>query len=378
MLEYRITLFELLGFKVNVDLSWVFLAILVTWSLALGAFPFWHPGYSAVTYWSMGFAGMLGLVFSLVFHELSHSLVARHYGLPIKGITLFIFGGVAEMEEEPKDAKTEFLVAIAGPIASFALAAGFHLIGQAGGGIGAPEPVVGVVEYLAFINLLLGGFNLIPAFPLDGGRVLRAALWHRRGDLRSATRTASNSGKILGVALMVLGGVNVIYGNFVGGMWWFLIGLFVRGAAEASYQQLAAKRIFEGEPVSRFMTHETVAVPPNLSIRRFVEDYVYDYHYDLFPVVEGRRLIGCVHTRQVKAVPRESWGMHRVDEIMSPCTKDNTVGPETDAVAAMALMRRTGASRLIVARDDGALVGIVALKDMLELFALKMDLEGPA
>jgi Zn-dependent protease len=371
-----ITLFELLGFKIRVDISWLLLAVLVTWSLALGVFPLWYEGLAPATYWWMGFAGMLGLVFSLVFHELSHSVVARHYGLKIKGITLFIFGGVAEMAEEPKSAKVEFWMAIAGPIASFALALAFYLAAGLGEAQGLPVPVNGVLNYLAFINLLLGAFNMIPAFPMDGGRVLRAALWHWRGDLRQATRIASNAGKTFGLLLIALGVLNVVTGNFIGGMWWFLIGMFVRGAAESSYQQMLSRRLFEGEPVRRFMTHETVAVPPELPLDRFVQDYVYEHHYDLFPVVSGQRLVGCIAVRQLKTQPREKWPYLAVRDLMVPCTEENTVDPGMDAIEAMALMNRTGSSRLVVAVGD-RLVGIVVLKDMLELFNLKMDLEGP-
>ena len=370
-----ITLFELLGFKIRVDSSWVLLAVLVTWSLAAGAFPLWYEGLSQATYWWMGLAGMLGLVFSLIFHELSHSVVARHYGLPIKGITLFIFGGVAEMTEEPRSAKVEFWMAIAGPLASFFLAVFFFLLGLLAEAAGLSVPLTGVLEYLGFINLLLGGFNLIPAFPMDGGRVLRAALWYWRGDLKQATRIASNAGKLFGMGLMALGVFSVVAGNFIGGMWWFLIGLFVRGAAASAYQQMLSRDLFEGEPVRRFMTHETVAVPQDLPLSRFVEDYVYTYHYDLFPVVTDGRLVGCIATRQLKAEPREKWPYLAVRDLMVPCTEENTVDPGMDAIEAMALMNRTGNSRLIVAVGD-RLVGIVALKDMLELFNLKIDLEG--
>ncbi|MPZ11398.1 MAG: CBS domain-containing protein [Kiloniellaceae bacterium] len=371
-----ITLFALLGFKVRVDISWVFLAVLVTWSLALGVFPLWYEGLATATYWSMGVAGMLGLVFSLIFHELSHSVVARRYGLPIKGITLFIFGGVAEMTEEPKSAKVEFWMAIAGPLASFALALAFYLVAGLGAALGLPLPINAVLEYLALINLLLGAFNMVPAFPMDGGRVLRAALWHWRGDFRQATRVAANAGKAFGLLLMALGLFSVITGNFIGGMWWFLIGLFVRGAAASSYQQMLSRSLFAGEPVRRFMTHDTVAVPPELPLDRFVQNYVYEHHHDLFPVVSGQRLLGCISVRQLKAEPREKWPYLMVGKLMMPCTEENTVDPGMDAIEAMALMNRTGSSRLIVAVGD-RLVGIVVLKDMMELFSLKMDLEGP-
>jgi Zn-dependent protease/CBS domain-containing protein len=371
-----ITIFELLGFKVRVDISWVFLAVLVTWSLALGVFPLWYEGLATATYWSMGVAGMLGLVFSLIFHELSHSVVARRYGLPIKGITLFIFGGVAEMTEEPKSAKIEFWMAIAGPLASFALALAFYLAAGLGAALGLPLPINAVLEYLALINLLLGAFNMVPAFPMDGGRVLRAALWHWRGDFRQATRVAANAGKAFGLLLMALGMFSVVTGNFIGGMWWFLIGLFVRGAAASSYQQMLSRSLFAGEPVRRFMTHDTVAVPPELPLDRFVQDYVYEHHHDLFPVVSENRLRGCIAVRQLKAEPREKWRYLTVSKLMMPCTEENTVDPGMDAIEAMALMNRTGSSRLIVAVGD-RLVGIVVLKDMMELFSLKMDLEGP-
>jgi CBS domain-containing protein len=239
-----------------------------------------------------------------------------------------------------------------------------------------PDPVLGVVRYLALINGLIAVFNLIPAFPLDGGRVFRAALWHWKGDFRWATRIAARVGETFGFLMIAFGVVNILTGNFVGGMWWFLIGLFLRAAAGASHYQLLTRRIFEGEPVRRFMSVDPVAVAPEISIRRFVEDYVYEYHYDLFPVAERERLIGCVASRQVKAVPRDEWNRHTIAEIMEPCTRENMIDAETDAVKAISIMRQSGNSRLMVVEND-RLVGIVALKDMLELFALKMDLEGP-
>jgi Zn-dependent protease len=376
MFGKRFVLFELFGFKVQADMSWLFLAMLVTWSLAQGYFPAFYPGLSPATYWKMGVLGMIGLFFSLVIHELSHSLVARHYGLSIKGITLFIFGGVAEMEKEPSSAKTEFLMAIAGPIASFTLAFGFNALFLAAKAQGLADSVVGVAAYLAFINVILGVFNLIPAFPLDGGRALRAALWHWKGDLRWATRLASRSGELFGFMLIFLGVFSVLRGDFVGGMWLGLIGLFLRGAASASFYQLMARQAFEGEPVWRFMTRDPVTVGPEVSLARLVEDYVYAYHYDLFPVVDGGRLVGLVSTRLIRQVPRPQWATTAVGDILAPPGPDNTVAPEADAVKALSIMRRSGNSRLMVAEGD-RLVGIVALKDLLNFLSLKMDLDRP-
>jgi len=370
-----ILLFRLLGFKIQADVSWLFLAVLVTWSLALGLFPVRYPDLPMSTYWSMGVAGAIGLFASLIFHELAHALVARTYGIPIKGITLFLFGGVAEMSEEPKYASVEFLMAIAGPISSFILSLGFYLLGLVTTVSGFPDPVVGVLRYLAFINLLLGAFNLVPAFPMDGGRVLRAALWHFKGDLRQATKTAARSGRGFGMILMVLGVYNVITGQFVVGMWWFLIGLFVRGAAATSYQQVLARGVFSGEPVARFMTRNPVTVSPSLPIQSFVDDYVYKYHHSVFPVVTDGRLVSYVLSRNVKSVSRQDWARRRVSEIATPCEADIVIEPTTDTVTAMSVMNRTGQSRLTVVAN-GRLVGILALKDLLDLFALRIDLEG--
>ncbi|MDH3909900.1 MAG: site-2 protease family protein [Rhodospirillales bacterium] len=374
MFGKRLVLFELFGFKVQADMSWLFLALLVTWSLAQGLFPAFYPGLPPATYWKMGVIGMIGLFFSLVLHELSHALVARHYGLSIKGITLFIFGGVAEMEEEPDSAKTEFLMAIAGPIASLALAAGFHGLTLAGAAQGVPDSVLAVAGYLAFINVVLAVFNLVPAFPLDGGRALRAALWYWKGDLRWATRLASRCGQVFGIVLISLGVLSVLTGDFIGGMWLSLIGLFLRGAASASYTQLITRQAFEGEPVSRFMTLDPVTVSLELSVESLIEDYIYGYHYDLFPVVDGPRLVGLVSTRQVREVPRAEWARARVADILVPCGPDNTIGPRADAVKALSVMRRGGNSRLMVA-DGDRLLGVIALKDLLEFLGLKMDLE---
>src|SRR5208282_1157904 len=216
---HRFTLFSLFGFKVRVDISLLFLALLVTWSLASAVFPPQLPGLDRATYWWMGVAGTIGLFFSLIFHELSHSLVARRYGLPIRGITLFIFGGVAEMSDEPPSAKAEFWMALAGPAASILLALLAWALSSLGAAAGLPEPVTAVVAYLALINAILAVFNLVPAYPLDGGRVLRAALWWRKGDIVAATRSAARAGGAFALLLMGLGVLQVVTGNFVGGIW---------------------------------------------------------------------------------------------------------------------------------------------------------------
>lgn len=370
----KITLFKIFNFKVKLDASWFFLALLISWSLAEGYFPAVYEGLPTVTYWWMGVIGALGIFFSIVFHELSHSLVARRYDLPIKGITLFLFGGVAEMESEPKSAKAEFFIAIAGPIASLLLAVAFYAVFLLFETWELPKPLLGIVRYLALINTVLAIFNLVPAFPLDGGRVLRAVLWGWTGNLQWATRIASNAGSVFGFVLMALGLLSIVTGNFVGGLWWFLIGMFIQAAASSQYYQQSVRHALEGESVERFMTTDPVTVSSGITVRDLVENYVYKYHHKIFPVMDGGKLVGCVTTRQIKEIPHENWATTDIRQIMTPCTKDNTIAPDADAITALERMQQTQSGRLMVVREN-RLVGVIALKDLLDLFALKIDLE---
>lgn len=291
MSKRKLRLFRLFGFDVGIDPSWIVLAILVAWSLSTGYFPFRYQALSPRQYWIMGIIGALGLFASIVAHEFCHSLVARRKGMPIKGITLFIFGGVAEMDEEPPKAQDEFLIAAVGPVSSLAMAALFYGLSRLGEAAAWPTAISGVMGYLGLINLILAAFNLVPAFPLDGGRILRAALWAWKGNLRWATRIASQFGRGFGLLLIALAVLRVLNGFFIGGMWLFLIGLFIRNAATMSYQQLLTRRALEGEPLERFMNRQPVTVPPDLKLDRLVEDYIYRHHHKLYPVVEGERLI---------------------------------------------------------------------------------------
>lgn len=371
-----IKLFNLFGFPIKLDLSWFIVAILITWTLATSVFPALVPfnaDLSRATYWVMGIFGALGLFASVVLHELGHALVARTRGLPICGITLFIFGGVAELEREPDDAKTEFLVAIAGPLVSVLLAIVCFGLGLLGRVAGLGLAFITVVEYLAIINALLVIFNLIPAFPLDGGRVLRSALWHWRGNLRQATRISSWIGAGFGFLMIGLGILSFILGNFIAGLWWLLIGLFLRSAATSSYRQLVVRQALEGEPVSRFMVTHPVTVSPQLSVRHLVEDYVYRHSYKLFPVVEDSRLRGCVTLAEVKSIAQERWDDATVAEIATNCSPKNTISPDEDAMEALSKMHRSGTSRLMVIQGD-RLLGIIALKDLMRFFSLKVDL----
>jgi Zn-dependent protease/predicted transcriptional regulator len=373
MFGKSIKLFSLFGFDVKIDISWLVLAFLITWSLAQGLFPYYFKDLSSATYWWMGIFGAIGLFFSIIFHELSHSLVARNFGLPIKGITLFVFGGVAHMEEEPPSAKAEFLMAIAGPVSSVVLGIIFYIL-RTVGKITWPLPVTGVLGYLAFINWILAGFNLLPAFPLDGGRVLRSVLWKWKNNIGWATRVASRIGTFFGFLLIAMGVIQFFSGNLIGGIWWFMIGMFLQNAARMSYQQLITRRALEGETVRNLMIKNPITVAPSIKIKDLVEDYVYRHHYKMFPVVEGENLVGCIATRQLREIPKDQWATKTVGEIASTCSKDNTIAPETDVIKVLSLMNRTRNSRFMVV-EGNKLIGLIALKDIMNFLSIKLDLD---
>jgi CBS domain-containing protein len=292
----------------------------------------------------------------------------------MRGITLFVFGGVAQMDDEPPSPGTEFWMAIAGPIASVLIAAAAFGLWQLSVRVEWPTPVGAVFWYLGFINTVLVVFNMLPAFPLDGGRILRSLLWQTMGSLRKATRISSMIGSAFGLLLIGLGVLQFIAGNFIGGMWWFLLGMFLYSAASMSYEQVLIRRALESEPIRRFVQPDVRTVPPSTSVQQFVDDYVYRYHFRLFPVVQDGQLMGCVKTGRVKELPRDQWPDREVSEIVEPCSDQNTIEPKADALKALAKMRRQGNSRLMVV-DNGHLEGIISLRDMMHLISVKIDLE---
>lgn len=377
MAKNQVTLFEIAGFAVKVDWSWAILAMLIAWSLAQGFFPSLYEGLPTAAYWWMGVAGVLGLFLSILLHELSHSVVARYYGLPIRGITLFIFGGVAELEEEPLSPRVEFRMAIAGPILSVVLGLVFYLLTWLGQGIGWSEPITGVTRYLASLNLILAAFNLVPAFPLDGGRVLRAYLWNRWRDMRRATRVAANAGIGFSLVLMGIGILSVVMGDFGTGIWWILIGLFLRSAAAGSYYDLRTRQAIKGRKVRDFMSDAPIAVSPQLNIRQLADDFVLRHHHEFFPVVDGGRILGSISMKEIKDIPRERWEATRIGAAMVPASEANLIDAQAEAMAALLVMQRQKASRLMVV-DGGALVGVLSLKDLLKRLSLQLELEDAA
>ncbi|MGH7970572.1 MAG: M50 family metallopeptidase, partial [Limisphaerales bacterium] len=343
-------------------------------SLARGIFPASVEGLPPATYWWMGVAGALGLFLSIVLHEFGHSVVARRFGIPMNGITLFIFGGVAEMGDEPPSPKSELLMAIAGPITSVVLGGIAYGLRRLSDAWAWPIESTVILAYLSWINFALAAFNLIPAFPLDGGRVLRSILWGVRGNVVSATRIASAIGTGFAFLLIFWGIVSFVFGNFIMGVWWVILGLFIQRVSRASYDRIRVREVLQGETVRHFMHRDLITVPPSISVKELVDNYVYRYYFKTFPVVDHDRLMGCVDLTRLKEVPRQEWEHRTAETVASPCSSENTIAPDAAATKALSAMSRNQLGRLLVV-DHERLVGIITLKDLLGFLSRKMELE---
>ncbi len=377
MFGKRFDLVTVLGVTLRVDSSWLVVAVLFSWLLA-GSFAVGYSELSTATHWIMGLSAVLGLFASVVLHEFGHAMMARQVGLSIRGITLFFFGGVAEMDSEPPSPAAEFLVAVAGPAVSFLLAVGSFVVYGLLWGVAVSPAALGVIEYLGIINLMLLVFNLVPAFPLDGGRVLRSILWFWKRDLRWATSIASRVGKGFGTLLIAYGIFEIIARqNLVGGLWKCLIGVFLRNAAQMSYRQVLLRGNLEGERVRRFMRTDFVVVPRAISVADLVQNYIYKHRLEMFPVVDNERLIGCVTTQEIKSLPQAEWSRQSVGAITIPCSAANTISSDASASAALTILGRSASNRLLVVENE-RLVGILVLEDLLQFLSLKNELEGPS
>jgi Zn-dependent protease len=328
-----IRLFKVLGIRISIDRTWFIVFVLIAWSLSFGYFPLHLPGLGKLTYVIMGVVSSLILFMCVLAHELSHSYVSNRLGLPVRGITLFIFGGVAELSKEPEDPKTELKIAVAGPMASAGLALIFYAASIATASFNAPT-LTAVTSYLAMINIMLVIFNMIPGFPLDGGRVLRALWWMRTKDLTGATRAASMVGKGFAVFLILSGLLQITRGGFIGGIWSIFIGLFLRQAAQSSYQQVLMKTSLDGVKVSEIMSKNVITITADLSVASVVENYFLSYHFASFPVIKGGDVKGILTLKGVKELQRDDWDKTGVQSIMEELTSDDVLEPDDSALTA--------------------------------------------
>ena len=371
----RIPLFRVGGVQVRLDYTWFFVFALVLVSLAAGYFPHEHPGLATASYWTAGAVATLLLFASILLHELSHAWAARAAGIEVPAITLFLFGGVSEMAGEPSRPSTELRVAAVGQAMSLALAGVFYAVH----GVVAPfaSPLVaGIPLYLAWINAALAVFNLLPGLPLDGGRLLRAVAWWRTGSLRRASRIAANAGKGIALGLMVMGGLQIFSGALVGGLWLVLIGLFLRGNAEAGYQNLVLLQSLEDVRVGDVAIADPITVPPQLSLQDLVEGYFLRHGYRAYPVVEGHDLLGLVSIDALRDVAPEDRASTTVKDRLTPASERNRVAPETPLADALRELVTAPGGRLLVTTRDGELVGLLTKEGLARFVEIRNVLDG--
>lgn len=370
-----------LGIPIRVHASWFLIFLLVTWSLSTGYLPENLPGLSPERYWGMGGITAVLMFLSVLLHELGHSYVALYYRIPIEQITLFIFGGVAHMRKEAPTPRAEFLIALAGPAVSFAIGGTcFVLVSVAEAFQGEQNlqswMILGVS--LGVVNMQLGLFNLIPGFPLDGGRVLRAGLWAWGNDFYRATKQASVVGLVCGVLIGVFGLVSVYLAwtdestgpRAWNGGWVVLIGMFLFGVALASRRQAVLRESLATILVRNVMETTVVSIPSQYTLGQAVSQYFQPYGYGGFPVVEDRRLIGLVTVSDIQAVPVEIWNWRRIDQVMHPFSESLVITPDFSVIQAMERMVREGLDRLIV-MQDGEIVGLVTHSAMVHFLQLR-------
>jgi Zn-dependent protease/CBS domain-containing protein len=373
MLRTNIRVFKAFGIPVEINISWFIIFALVSWSLVSLYFPTNYPDLSVATHWVMGLVAALLLFVSVVLHELGHSYVAKAHGVPIKRITLFLFGGVSQMSKESSDPITEIKIAIAGPGVSYVLMVIFFIMYFITSRGQSPQGVAPVLKYLAYVNGILGTFNLIPGFPLDGGRLLRAVIWRITGDLRRSTYIATRVGGIVGIAFIAIGFLSVFRGLFVFGLWMVLIGFFLRQAAEASYLQVVIDSTLRGVKVSDVMKTDVITVSEGLTVQDLVDGYFFKYHFDCFPVTEEGRIRGLVTLNDLRTLSKDRWNVTLVRDVMQTDLRSLSVAKDEDVSLVLRRVIRDRCGKLPVVEGD-RVIGIVTRRDILEALRVYSDL----
>jgi Zn-dependent protease/CBS domain-containing protein len=362
------------GIEIGVNYTWLIVFGLITWSLAT-TLPTLFPGWTIATYWLVGAISAFLLFGSVLVHELAHSLVAKSRGIRVKSITLFIFGGVSNFAGEPRRASDEFYTSIVGPLTSLALGGLFWVLLQLLRGI-SPQ-LTATLLYLAIVNVALALFNLIPAFPLDGGRVFRSIAWGLLHNLHRATRIATSLGVAFSYLFILAGLFMAFTGDFLGGIWLVFIGWFLNSAAEASYQQLVVQETFRRIRVADVMNPQPMTVQPRTTVHDLVEQYVLRRSIRSLPVVQDGTLDGIVTLTDVKKVPRERWETTTVAQIMTPMSRTITIAPTASLQDALECLAEHDLNQLPVVQDR-ELVGLLSRDQILRFFRVREELGSTA
>lgn len=349
-----------LGFEIRIDWSWFVVFALVVWTFSAHEFPRQLPGYEDLIYYTMGVTGALVFFLSVLVHELAHATVARARGIEVEGITLFIFGGIARTRMEAERAIDEFLLTVVGPLSSLGLAGVFYGLASFGEVFGWSEPVVSVARYLALLNLILAVFNMVPGFPLDGGRIFRSGVWALTGDLEKATRWATRIGRGVGWLLIALGVVELFYGFVLAGLWAVFIGWFLSNAASASYRHFLMRRMLSRVDVARVMVPRPLAVTPEMSVRTLIDDYFLRRAEGAYPVVKNGTVLGVVGVEDVADLSTDRREAATVGEVMRQAGDVPSASEHESLSDVMARVDTERHERVLVV-DGPRLVGLLDL-----------------
>jgi Zn-dependent protease len=366
-----LTLGRIFGIPIRLHISWVLIALLVTFSLAGGIFPQQYPGWDTATYWVVGAITAVLFFGSVLVHELGHSVVALREGIPVRNITLFIFGGVAQIGREPATAGAEFRVAIAGPLTSLALAAGFGALSPVLRVL--DTPLVAMASYLAQINLLLAAFNMIPGFPLDGGRVLRSLIWRWKGSVLTATRWASTVGRGVAFVFIGIGLLQIFGGNLGNGLWIAFIGWYLNGAAQSSYQHVVLREMLGGVTATDVRPQQCSVVPGDVQLQDLVNDHVLARGEQCFFVAGDDDLQGIVTLNQIREVPRSRWADVLARQVMTPADALAWAAPDEEVLALLQRMDEAQVDHLPVVAA-GRPMGMITRNGLLRYIRLRSEL----
>jgi Zn-dependent protease/predicted transcriptional regulator len=372
MFKSPIKLFKVFGIEIRLDYSWFIIFALFAYFFGFYYFPSYLPELNKGLLTLITIATVIIFFMSVLIHEISHSLVARRRGTPVERITLFLFGGMAQIEKEPETPYSEFVMAIAGPVASFVLAGIFAVIWFFTRDI---RPIAIPVGYLAVINIVLGVFNMLPGYPLDGGRVLRSIIWKVTGNLKRATFIASTAGRVLGF-MIIAGGIYFIFtGNFLNGIWLSFIGWFLQSSAQMSYRQLVIENSIKGIKVKDIINEDIIYVLKDITLQELVDDYFMKYRFGRFPVIENeetQKLIGIISLHDIKEVPREKWPEVRTGDIVKAVSDNEKVNLSASVSDAIKKMGKGNLSHLVV-MSGGRLRGIITRSDVMRFINIRSE-----
>jgi Zn-dependent protease/CBS domain-containing protein len=360
MNRHTIPVGRIMGIPIGLDYSWFLIFVLLTWTMAVGYYPAEFKDWPAAQYWIVGAVTTIMLFVSVLLHELGHSAGAMHYKIPVRSITLLIFGGISQIAAEPPTARAQFWISIAGPAVSFALAALFSLMQPFFAGI---APLLALIKYLAYINIVLGVFNLIPGFPLDGGGVFRSIVWRVTHNMHRATLIAANAGRFIAYLFIVFGVWQILVGNLFNGIWIAFIGWFLESAARGQAQQLALQDLLAGRKVSHAMNRHYVSVPADDTLQHLVEDHILGSGQRSFVVKRGDAVIGLLTIHRLKEISRSDWPSTTAAQAMISMEQVKRVRPDAELWSALEEMDRDGVNQLPV-MTNGRIDGMLSREDV--------------